>query len=77
LASSVVVIHLRTRLNALVGDGGDPTRGIGQAGPKAPYTGIVVYFPVHDVDSALARSESLGGTRVHRPRRKQPDLCSR
>ena len=40
---------------------------IGQAGPEAPYTGIVVYFPVDDVDSALARSESLGGTRVLDP----------
>jgi len=30
---------------ALVGDAGEPTGGIGQAGPEAPYTGIVVYFP--------------------------------
>lgn len=52
---------------ALVGDGGEPAGGIGQAGPEAPYTGIVVYFPVDDVDSALARAESLGGTRVLDP----------
>ena len=51
----------------LVGDGGQPTGGIGQSGPEAPYTGIVVYFPVDDVDSALARAESLGGTRVLDP----------
>ena len=51
---------------ALVGDS-EPTGGIGQAGPEAPYTGIVVYFPVDDVDSALARAESLGGTRVLDP----------
>jgi len=52
---------------ALVGDAGEPTGGIGQAGPEAPYTGIVVYFPVDDVNSALARAESLGGIRVLDP----------
>lgn len=52
---------------ALVGDGGQPTGGIGQAGPDAPYTGIVIYFPVDDMDSALARAESLGGARVLDP----------
>jgi predicted enzyme related to lactoylglutathione lyase len=30
-------------------------------------SGIVVYFPVDDVDSALARTESLGGTRALDP----------
>lgn len=50
---------------ALVGDdGGQPTGGIGQAGPDSPYAGFVAYFPVDDVDSALARAEQLGGTRV-------------
>jgi predicted enzyme related to lactoylglutathione lyase len=39
---------------------------VGSARP-APYTGIVVYFPVDDVDSALARAESLGATRVLDP----------
>jgi len=43
---------------ALVGDhGGQPAGGIGQAGPSSPYVGIVVYFPVDDVDSALARAK--------------------
>src|SRR5437763_6574368 len=51
---------------ALIGEG-QPTGGIGQAGPEAPYTGFVVYFPVEDVDSALARAENLGGTRVLEP----------
>ncbi|MEV0406529.1 VOC family protein [Actinoallomurus sp. NPDC050550] len=53
---------------ALVGDeDGQPTGGIGQAGPDSPYTGIVVYFRVDDVDTALARAERLGGTRVMEP----------
>lgn len=52
----------------LVGDdGGRPTGGIGQAGPDSPYTGIVVYFPVDDIDAALARAERLGGTHVMEP----------
>ncbi|MEV4115095.1 VOC family protein [Nonomuraea sp. NPDC049695] len=55
---------------ALVGDdGGRPTGGIGQAGPNSPYTGIVVYFPVDDVDDALARAQRLGGSRVLEPAR--------
>ncbi len=53
---------------ALVGDhGGQPARGIGQAGPSSPYVGIVVYFPVDDVDRALVRAERLGGRRVLDP----------
>ena len=53
---------------ALAGDdGGQPTGGIGQAGPDSPYVGFVAYFPVDDVDSALARAEQLGGTRVLAP----------
>ncbi|MFD8597882.1 VOC family protein [Kitasatospora sp. NPDC059646] len=53
---------------ALVGaDGGEPTGGIGQAGPGSPYTGIVVYFPVPDVEAALARAEELGGRRRLEP----------
>lgn len=49
---------------ALVGaDGGPPTGGIGQAGPDSPYTGIVVYFQVDDIDAALNRAEQLGGVR--------------
>jgi uncharacterized protein len=51
----------------LVGDDGQPAGGIGQAGPGSPYTGIVVYFQVEDVDSALARAEELGATRVMEP----------
>jgi uncharacterized protein len=50
----------------LVGDG-QPAGGIGQAGPESPYTGIVVYFQVDDVDSALARAEELGASRVMEP----------
>lgn len=54
---------------ALVGAAGEqPTGGIGQAGPGSPYTGIVVYFPVDDVDTALARAEELGGRRTLEPR---------
>ncbi|SEL78645.1 VOC family protein [Nonomuraea pusilla] len=54
---------------ALVGaDGGEPAGGIGQAGPGSPYTGIVVYFRVADVDEALARAEALGGKRRLDPR---------
>ncbi|MER7369189.1 VOC family protein [Nonomuraea wenchangensis] len=53
---------------ALVGgDGGSPAGGIGQAGPGSPYTGFVVYFAVDDVEAALARAESLGGSRVMEP----------
>jgi predicted enzyme related to lactoylglutathione lyase len=52
---------------ALVGDDGQPTGGIGQAGPDSPYVGFVVYFPVDDVDGALARAEQLGGARVLAP----------
>ncbi|RAY13005.1 VOC family protein [Actinomadura craniellae] len=53
---------------ALVGDDdGRPTGGIGQAGPGSPYTGMVTYFRVDDVGTALARAESLGGTRVLEP----------
>jgi predicted enzyme related to lactoylglutathione lyase len=49
---------------ALVGDdSGQPTGGIGQAGPDSPYTGIVVYFEVDNVDTALARVGQLGGSR--------------
>lgn len=49
---------------ALVGeDDGRPTGGIGQAGTDSPYTGIVVYFQVDNVATALARAEQLGGTR--------------
>lgn len=54
---------------ALVGaDGGRPTGGIGQAGPGSPYTGVVVYFRVADVDVALTKAEELGGSRLMEPR---------
>src|SRR6516225_861117 len=53
---------------ALVGGhDGRPAGGIGQAGPGSPYTGLVAYFPVDDVDTALARAEQLGGSRVLPP----------
>jgi predicted enzyme related to lactoylglutathione lyase len=53
---------------ALVGGSdGPPTGGIGQAGPESPYIGLVVYFPVDDVDAALARAEQLGATRILSP----------
>lgn len=49
---------------SLVGaPGQEPSGGIGQAGPTAPYQGIVVYFRVDDVDKALERVEQLGGRR--------------
>jgi predicted enzyme related to lactoylglutathione lyase len=41
--------------------------GIGQAGPDSPYTGLVVYFRVDDVDTALERAEKLGGGRRLNP----------
>jgi predicted enzyme related to lactoylglutathione lyase len=53
---------------ALVGGtDGRPAGGIGQAGPDSPYTGMVAYFQVDDIDSALGRAERLGGTRVMEP----------
>jgi predicted enzyme related to lactoylglutathione lyase len=53
---------------SLVGeDSGRPTGGIGQAGPGSPYTGIVVYFRVADVELALAKAEELGGSRRLEP----------
>ena len=52
---------------ALVGDDGGPTGGIGQAGSDSPYGGFVAYFPVEDVDAALAHAERLGATRVLAP----------
>jgi len=61
-------INVLDETYALAGDdGGQPTGGIGQAGPDSPYAGLVVYFPVDDVDSALARAERLGGIRVLAP----------
>ncbi|GAA3806272.1 hypothetical protein GCM10022226_28000 [Sphaerisporangium flaviroseum] len=52
---------------ALVGEEGRPAGGIGQAGPGSPYTGMVVYFQVDDVDTALKRAEQLGGSRTLEP----------
>ncbi len=54
---------------ALVGDdgAGQPTGGIGQAGPDAPYTGFAVYFRVDDLDAALERAVELGGARRLEP----------
>jgi predicted enzyme related to lactoylglutathione lyase len=61
-------VNVLNETYALVGDnGGQPAGGIGQASPDSPYVGIVVYFPVDDVDRALARAETLGGTRVLDP----------
>jgi uncharacterized protein len=48
---------------AVVGAEGRPSGGIGQAGPDSPYTGIVLYFQVDDLESALAWAEQLGGAR--------------
>lgn len=52
---------------ALVGAEGRPIGGVGQAGPDSPYTGLVAYFPVDDVDTALALAEKLGGSRTLEP----------
>ncbi|MEV4555554.1 VOC family protein [Kitasatospora sp. NPDC049285] len=49
------------------GTNAPPTGGIGQAGPGAPYTGLVAYFPVADVEAALAQAEKLGATRTMEP----------
>ncbi|MEU0506917.1 VOC family protein [Nocardia sp. NPDC005998] len=54
---------------ALVGaPDGPATGGIGQWGSDSPYTGIVVYFPVEDVDRALERAQRLGARRTMEPR---------
>ncbi|WP_328543408.1 MULTISPECIES: VOC family protein [unclassified Streptomyces] len=61
-------VHVMDDTYALVGDeDGRPTGGVGQAGPDSPYTGLVAYFPVDDVDAALARAERLGATRILSP----------
>jgi uncharacterized protein len=61
-------VNLLDETYALVGDAaGQPAGGIGQATPDSPYTGLVVYFPVTDIDAALARAEELGATRVMEP----------
>jgi len=52
---------------ALIGAAEEPTGGIGQDGPDRPYTGIVVYFRVDDVDAALDRAQRLGGGRRMEP----------
>jgi predicted enzyme related to lactoylglutathione lyase len=42
--------------------------GIGQAGERYPHPpGVVVYFAVDDVESALARAERLGARRALDP----------
>jgi hypothetical protein len=51
----------------LGGEGGAPAAGMGQSGPDAPYTGIVVYFPVDDIEAAFARAQELGGGPVLAP----------
>lgn len=51
----------------IAAEDGQPAGGIGQASGESPYTGIVAYFPVDDVDTALARAEKLGGTRRLEP----------
>jgi predicted enzyme related to lactoylglutathione lyase len=52
---------------------GPPSGGIGQAGPDSPYVGVVPYFPVADVDAALARAEELGAKRAMEPHDTPPD----
>lgn len=52
---------------ALIGPAEELVGGIGQDGPDRPYTGIVVYFRVDDVDAALDRAEKLGGGRRMEP----------
>lgn len=42
--------------------------GIGQAGKENPHpAGVVMYFPVDDVEAALERAERLGGKRAVPP----------
>lgn len=66
-------VHQLDETYTLVGsEGAPPSGGIGQAGPTSPYVGVVVYFPVDDVDTALSRAEKLGGTRVMEPQ-SSPD----
>ena len=52
---------------ALVGTPEQPDGGIGQAGDASPYVGIVVYFPVENVDVAVERAVGLGAKQVLGP----------
>ena len=45
------------------GADGAPFAGIGNAGADSPYTGIVIYFQVEDLEAALERALKLGGSR--------------
>ena len=49
------------------GGSGQAATGIGQAGSGSPYTGLVVYFRVNDIDDAVARAVAPGGTRAIGP----------
>ncbi|MER6910139.1 VOC family protein [Streptomyces sp. NPDC000594] len=61
-------VHVLDETYSVVGaEGAPPAGGIGQAGPDSPYVGVVVYFPVPDVDAALAHAVELGGKRVMEP----------
>ncbi|RMI31445.1 VOC family protein [Nocardia stercoris] len=62
-------VHALDETYALVGAPDSlATGGIGQSGADSPYTGIVVYFPVDDVERALERAERLGARRTMEPR---------
>lgn len=44
-----------------------PIGGMGQSGPQSPYTGLVLYIGVDDVDAALERAETAGASRTLLP----------
>ena len=60
-------VHVLDDNYTLIGTAEEPVGGIGQDGPDRPYTGIVVYFRVDDVDAALDRAQRLGGGRWMEP----------
>jgi uncharacterized protein len=51
----------------LIGTAEEPVGGVGQDGPDRPYSGMVVYFRVDDVEAALDRAQKLGGGRRMEP----------
>ena len=69
-------VHVLDGTYALLGDEDGRTDRRGRAGgPGQPYTGLVAYFPVDDVDAVLAGAERLGATESS-PRPTRPPAAS-
>ncbi|MEA5453235.1 VOC family protein [Sinomonas sp. JGH33] len=60
-------INVLDETYALVGEAVQPGGGIGQAGAASPYVGIVIYFPVENVDAMVERAKALGAKQVMGP----------